>query len=249
MIRNRYFFLILIVILLAVKYDYNNLIKEPVLNITYEIKSEYINILQNIRNLVQKHIEQKKSIERLEKEVEELKKSADLSLAFAGKLRSLLQDKSILYTPELNITRAISYVNLANYNSVWLDFKMPKKDKIYGLLYEGYSAGIVVNKEGKSLGLLQGNTKCIFSVYIGDKKIPGVIFGDNDDMIVRYIPAWKSVKVGDEVYTSGLDNIFFEGIKVGKVTDVIKEESYVSATVKPYAKVLVPGYFHIVTKP
>ncbi len=249
MIRNRYFFLILIVVLLAVKYNYNEFIKEPILNITYEIKSEYVNFVQNIRDFVQKHIEQKKSIEKLKKEVEELKKSADLSSAFAGKLRSLLQDKSTLYTPDLNITRAVSYVNLADYSRVWLDFKALKKDKIYGLLYQGYSAGIVVDQEGKSLGLLQGDAKCIFSVYIGDKKIPGVIFGDKDDMIVRYIPVWMNVKTGDEVYTSGLDDIFFEGVKVGKVTDIVKEESYISAIVKPYAKVLVPGYFHIVTKP
>ena len=249
MIRNRYFFLILIIVLLAVKYNYNEFIKEPILNITYEIKSEYINFVQNIRDFVQKHIEQKKSIEKLKKEVEELKKSADLSSAFAGKLRSLLQDKSALYTPELNITRAVSYVNLADYNRIWLDFKAPNEDKIYGLLYQGYSAGIVIAKRNKSLGLLQGDDKCIFSVYIGDKKIPGVIFGDKDDMIVRYIPVWMDVKIGDEVYTSGLDNIFYEGVKVGKVTNIVKEESYDSAVIKPYAKVLVPGYFHIVTKP
>ena len=249
MIRNRYFFLILILVLLVVKYNFNELIKEPVLNITYEIKNEYVGFMQNVRDFVQNHIEQTKSIQRLKKEVKELKKSANLSSAFAGKLRSILQDKSIVYTPELNITRAISYVNLADYNRVWLDFKSFKEDKIYGLLYQGYSAGIVVDKDGKPLGLLQGDAKCIFSVYMGDKKIPGVIFGDKDDMIVRYIPVWMNVKVGDEVYTSGLDNIFFEGIKVGKVTKVIKEESYISAVVKPYAKVLVPGYFHIVTKP
>lgn len=249
MIRNRYFLLLLLFVLLAVKYNYNELLKEPVLNITYEIKNEYINFVQNIKNFIQKHIDQQKSIERLKEEVKELKKSADLSSAFAGKLRSLLQDKSALYTPELNITRAVSYVNLADYNRVWLDFKAKNKQKIYGLMYQGYSAGIATVKDGKTLGLLQGDAKCIFSVYIGDKKIPGVIFGDKDDMIVRYIPAWMKVKIGDEVYTSGLDNIFFEGIKVGYVTDIIKEESYISAVVKPYANVLVPGYFHIVTNP
>ncbi len=249
MIKNRYFFLILFVVLLAIKYNYNELIKEPILNITYEIKREYIDFVQNIRDFVQEHVEQKRGIKRLKKEVERLKKSAELSSAFAGKLRSLLQDRSTLYTPELNITRAISYVNLANYDRVWLDFQALKKDKIYGLLYQGYSAGIIINKNDKALGLLQGDLKCIFSVYIGDKKVPGVIFGDKDDMIVRYIPTWMSIKKGDEVYTSGLDNIFFEGVKVGRVTNIIKEESYISAVVKPYAKVLVPGYFHVVTKP
>ena len=249
MIRNRYLILVLITILLLIKYSYNELLRDPVLNITYEIKKGYVDFVKNIKGTIDLHFEQKKSIEKLQKEVKELRKSAVLSSAFAGKLRSILKDKSPIYSPELNITRAISYVRLADYNRVWLDFKAPKKDKIYGLLYQGYSAGIVINKNGKSLGLLQGDEKCIFSVYIGDKKIPGVIFGDKDDMIIRYIPAWTKVKVGDEVYTSGLDDIFFEGIKVGKVTNVIKEESYISAVVKPYAKIAVPGYFHIVIKP
>ena len=104
-------------------------------------------------------------------------------------------------------------------------------------------------KNGKSLGLLQGDSKCIFSVYIGDQKNPGVIFGNKSDMVVRYIPTWMNVKIGDEVYTSGLDNIFFEGVKVGKVTGVVKEEAYTSAIVQPYANISVPGYFHIITKP
>ena len=249
MIKNRYFILVLIVMLLLIKYNYNELLRDPILNITYDIKKGYADLIQNIQDSVDQHIEQKKSIEKLQKEVKELRKSAILSSAFASKLRSILEDKSPIYSPELNITRAISYVRMADYNRVWLDFKAPKKDKIYGLLYQGYSAGIVTNKDGKSLGLLQGDEKCIFSVYIGDKKIPGVIFGDKDDMIIRYIPSWRNVKIGDEVYTSGLDSIFFEGIKVGKVTSIIKEESYISAVVKPYAKVPVPGYFHIVTKP
>ncbi len=249
MIKNRYFILVLIVVLLLIKYNYNEILRDPVLNITYDIKKGYVDLIQSIKDSIDQHIEQKKSIERLQKEVKELKKSAILSSAFAGKLKSILEDKSPIYSPKLDITRAISYIRLADYNRVWLDFKAPKKDKIYGLLYQGYSAGIAINKDGKSLGLLQGDEKCIFSVYIGDNKIPGVIFGDKDDMIIRYIPAWTNVKVGDEVYTSGLDGIFFEGIKVGKVTNVIKEESYISAAVKPYAKIAVPGYFHIVTKP
>ncbi len=249
MLKNRYFFLILILLLLLIKYNFNTLLKEPVLEMTNSIKKSYAGFIDGINEVVRKHIKQKESIERLEKEVKELKKAAILSSAFAGKLRSILKDKNETYNPDLNITRAVSYVNLADYNRVWLDFKYPKKGKIYGLLFGGYSAGIAVDKGGKTLGILQGDEKCIYSVYIGDEKIPGVIFGDKDDMIVRYIPLWRRLKIGDEVYTSGLDNIFFEGIKVGKVVKIIKEESYKSALVKPYAKVLVPGYFHIVVTP
>lgn len=249
MIRNRYFFLILIIVLLLVKYNYNDYLKKPVLDVTYGIKTEYINFVESIQNFVQKHIDQEENIQKLQKEVAKLKKAAVLSSAFASKLRSLLQDKSPMYNPELNVTRAVSYVDLADYNRVWLDFKNLKKKKIYGLIYQGYTAGIVTDKNKRALGLLQGDEKCIFSVYLGKEKVPGVIFGNKDNMIVRYIPAWMKVKKDDEVYTSGLDGIFFEGVKVGKVTKVIKEESYTSAVVKPYAKVMVPGYFHIITQP
>ncbi len=249
MIKNRYFFLVLIITLLVVKYNFNELLKEPVLNVTYKIKTEYIGLIESIGNFIQRHIDQEKNIEKLQQEVKELKKRALLSSAFAGKLRSILQDKSPIYTPELNITRAISYVDMANYNRVWLDFDALDKSKIYGLLYQGYSAGIVTFKDNKAMGILQGDEKCIFSVYIGKDKIPGVIFGNKDDMIVKYIPSWMKLKNGDEVYTSGLDGIFYEGVKVGQVQNIIKEESYISAVVKPYAKVAVPGYFHIVTKP
>ncbi|NPA73611.1 MAG: rod shape-determining protein MreC [Epsilonproteobacteria bacterium] len=249
MIKNRYFILFIITILVVIKYNFNAVIKEPILDITLGIKSYYVELLDDLKNFKDKYISQKESIQRLKEEVKALRKTALLSSAFAAKLNSLLKDKSEIYTPELNITRAVSYVDLANYNRVWTDFEGLKKDKIFGLLYQGYSAGIVVNKDGRAMGLLQGDDKCIFSVYIGEKKLPGVIFGDKNDMIIRYIPSWMKVKIGDEVYTSGLDNIFFEGIKVGKITKVLNEESYTSAVVQPYAKVAVPGFFHIVTKP
>jgi len=249
MIKNRYFFLLVVIILLLIKYNFNDFIKNPVLNITSSIKSYYVDTVKEWEDFKDKYINQEKSIEELKKEVASLRKRALLSSAFAGKLNSLLKDKSDTYSPDLNITRAISYVDLANYNRVWMDFKGLKNDKIFGLLYQGYSAGIVINRDGRAMGLLQGDDKCIYSVYIGEKKLPGVIFGNKSNMIIRYIPSWMKVNVGDEVYTSGLDNIFFEGVKVGKVTEVVKEESYTSAIVEPYAKITVPGFFHIVTKP
>ncbi len=249
MTKNKYFFLFIILILLIIKYNYNEVVKGPILDTTSMIKTYYINFINSINNVKDAYIAQKNTIVKLKKEVALLKTSAMLSSAFASELNSLLKDKSELYQPKMHITRAISYVNLANYNRVWLDFKGLHKDKIFGLLYKGNSAGIVINKNGRALALLQGDDKCIFSVYIGKNRLPGVIFGDKNSMIIKYIPSWLKVKLGDEVYTSGLDNIFFEGVRVGKVTKIIKGESYLSAVVKPYAKVPVPGFFHIITKP
>ena len=232
-----------------IKYKYNDIIKKPILNVTSFVKSYYIEAMDFAENTKDKYIFQKNEIDKLKKEVKILKKSALLSSAFASKLNSYLKDNNMTYSPKLKITRALSYVKLADYNSVWLNFKGLKKDKIFGLLYQGYSAGIAINKNGRALGLLEGNDKCIFSVYIGKKKLPGVIFGNKNNMIIKYIPSWMKVKKEDKVYTSGLDNIFYEGVKVGKVVKIIKEESYTSAIVKPYVKITVPGFFHIITQP
>ncbi len=45
-----------------------------------------------------------------------------------------------------------------------------------------------------------------------------------------------------------MDNIFFEGLKVGKVVDVKKMADIQEATVQPYSQVYKKKYFHIYTK-
>ena len=54
----------------------------------------------------------------------------------------------------------------------------------------------------------------------------------------------KRIKKGDEVITSGMDNIFFEGLKVGRVTEVTNLADMKIATVKSYVNVLKKKYFH-----
>lgn len=39
-----------------------------------------------------------------------------------------------------------------------------------GLIYQGYTAGIAINKNGRAMALLQGDDQCVFSVYIGKSK-------------------------------------------------------------------------------
>ncbi len=55
-------------------------------------------------------------------------------------------------------------------------------------------------------------------------------------------------QVGDEVVTSGLDGIFFGGVRVGVVKKVIKEELSKTAIIEQYSKVSVPSYYHIIEK-
>ncbi len=246
---NRLKLLLFLVLLIFISVKFTDTGRGYVVGFNNYILTRYLNTKEYINNTIEEHFAQQKTIIQQKKEIKELEKSALLSIAFAGKLNAILKDNNLsAYKPSVKMIRAISYSNLNNYNRVWLDFKDFNKSKIYGLLYQGYAAGIVVDKNSHPLGLLLGDPNSIFSVYVGKEKIPGVLEGDKKDILVKYIPLWMNPKVGDDVVTSGLDNIFFQGVRVGKVVKVIQEESSKTVIVQPYINLKVPTYLHVITK-
>ncbi|ANE35364.1 rod shape-determining protein MreC [Campylobacter iguaniorum] len=209
----------------------------------------YQNAITYIRDRINEHFRQLEEIKALRAQNIELEHSAALLSTFAYELNNVLSDKnSSSYAPQIKQVRALTYAKIGDYDKVWLDFKDFDKDKIYGMIYKGKSAGIVVNKDSKPLGLLQTDPRSIFSVYIGDEKIAGIAKGNNKNIIIKYISQWLNPKIGDEVYTSGLDDIFFGGIPVGKVVEIKEEDLYKSAIVEPDNKIEVPSYLYVVTK-
>lgn len=54
---------------------------------------------------------------------------------------------------------------------MWLDFAKVSPNKNKGLIHQGYTIGIAINKDGRAMALLQGDEQCVFSVYIGKNKI------------------------------------------------------------------------------
>ena len=36
-------------------------------------------------------------------------------------------------------------------------------------------------------------------------------------LVAKYIPSWMNIYIGDEVITSGMDDIFPQGLKLGKI--------------------------------
>lgn len=246
---NRLKLLLFLVLLIFISVKFTDTGRGYVVGFNNYILTRYLNTKEYINNTIEEHFAQQKTIIQQKKEIKELEKSALLSIAFAGKLNAILKDNNLsAYKPSVKMIRAISYSNLNNYNRVWLDFKDFNKSKIYGLLYQGYAAGIVVDKNSHPLGLLLGDPNSIFSVYVGKEKIPGVLEGDKKDILVKYIPLWMNPKVGDDVVTSGLDNIFFQGVRVGKVVKVMQEESSKTVIVQPYINLRVPTYLHVITK-
>lgn len=214
------------------------------------ITKTYLNSTSYLQDKFNEYFNQKDEIVKLRYENEKLKHLATLSASFASKLNAfLIDEKSKAYEPKVKLVRALSYSNLSNYNRIWLDFPDFNKSKIYGLMYEGNTAGIIVSNNDKPLGLLQGDFKCTFSVAVGKNLIPGVAVGNAKQIDIKYIPRWMNPKIGDKVITSGLDNIFFSGIPVGEVIDVVDENSYLKAVVKPHVKPNIPAFFYAITKP
>lgn len=207
----------------------------------------YLDVKNSIEQSVSEHFAQRREIRDLREKNTKLESSAELLSSFAVNLNDILKENSVKeHAPKVKLVRSIAYSNLNDYYKVWIDYKDFNSSRIYGLLNKGTSAGIVIQKDGNPMALLLGDPKSIFSVFVGKDKIPGVVFGKKKEVQVRYIPLWMNPKVGDEVITSGLDSIFFAGVRVGVIKEIIKEELSKTAIIEPYSKISVPMYYHIV---
>jgi rod shape-determining protein MreC len=214
-----------------------------------DMKVSYINKIINFSTSVEKHFEQVNTITKLKTENNELKEYKILYETTQNQLNTL---KEFLINvdipdnnPKIELVKVLSYINFDDFTKVWLDKKI-NNDSILGLITDNYSAGIVVNKDGRAVGLLNGNKDCTYAVFIGEGKAPGIITASSkqDELEIKFIPIWADIKKGDEVITSGMDNIFYEGLKVGRIIEVTDLADMKVATVKPYANVLKKKYFY-----
>ncbi|MDR1614908.1 MAG: rod shape-determining protein MreC [Campylobacteraceae bacterium] len=245
--NNKIKFLSVIIILTVISINYANGLRGLASDISSFVVNIYINAKDGLANTIDEHFAQSEKIRELKAKNAELLELVQVSTAYTTKLNDMLKEANLSsYNVKTKVVRALSYAKLGDYNKVWIDFDGFDENKIYGLMYQGYTAGIVTANRGKALALLQQDPKSTFSVYMGADKIKGIAFGSGDKIEVHYIPLWSEPKVDDEVITSGLDNIFFEGLKVGKIVIVYKNESYFTAVVEPYARVEMPGFFHVI---
>ena len=217
-----------------------------------DFKISYINKFINISNSVEKHFNQASTIENLTIENNELKAYKILYTATQKQLDAikelLVQVELTQLKPKIELVKVLSYINFNDFTKVWLD-KVPQNHNILGLITENYAAGIVVNKDGRSVGLLNGNKDSSYAVFIGEGKAPGIVTASKtqDELLIKYIPIWAEINKGDEVITSGMDNIFFEGLKVGTIVEITNLPDMKIATVKPYVNVLKKKYFYSYT--
>lgn len=226
-------------------------LQSPFLKLSHSIKLVYLNQTQSFTQSVTEHLNQKNTIIKLQRENRYYERELLTMHQVADEYKNLLseQNSSIKTLPALNLVRTISYVRMGDPHKLWLEMDHFNPKLVYGLLYRGYAAGIVVSNNSRPMALLNGDIKSTYAVSVGKSMAPGIVRGNNERrLIVDFIPTWIPVAIGDEVITSGLDQIFLAGLQVGKVISISKASGYQSAVIEPYFYAKKPAYFHIITK-
>jgi len=249
---NKKFVLFLLTIIIGILYLFSvdRLITSKLVSLNNSIKSFYINSFVFVNESINKYFNQLDYID-------ELKKSND-----ENQLYKVLYEKQSNYIKEINQNKidksenkenyqevkVISYHTFNDHTRVILDVDIENRSNINALItYDGYSAGIVLSKFDKTIAYLNQNKKSNYTVYIGEENAPGITSGTNYDgnIIIKYVPIWKNIKLDDEVITSSMDSIFPYGIKVGKVVEIINHENTNEVIVQPYAKTLGSREFYL----
>lgn len=242
-----YFFILLA--LFAGAINYSDTVQKPFLVSLNFIKEGYHSTIETIDNGIDKYFFQADTIEKLKEQLQQYEQNHLVMQELASEIDDLYKtnDSNLTIDPQVQLVRTISYQKFGNLNRLWLEIEDYNSSKIYGLTYNEFVSGIVIESNGNPLALLNSDIKSTYAVYIGDLKAPGIAHGNNEEnIIVSFIPAWFEINVGDEVVTSGLDNIFFKGLKVGKVLSVNQSEGYQTAVVQPYYIPNEPNYFYMI---
>ncbi len=253
--KTRIIVIILLLLVLTVLLTRNDdRIAGTLLNTINPVKQSYKQFTQGIEDKSHSYIFQKETIEKLSHENRILRKRLLEQMHYIDQVQdvyTVLPDLAKLPVHNIAIAETISYVKLNSFSQIILT--KPKgliEGKIYGLIQGTVAAGVATLKNNQLYGYLTSDDKCRFSVFIGKSRAPGIAIGiKRNKMIVKFIPKWHDLQVGDKVVTSGLDNIFFSNVPVGIVTEIEVQSAYTVAYIKPYNNVLQPKTFFVVTDP
>ena len=229
-------------------------VTDSLLSIINPIKQIYSNITQEVEDKSQSYLHQKEHIQQLNKENKLLRKHLLEQKHYIQQVKDLYKKiPSLERTPpqSVELVQTISYVKLNSFSQIILTKPQnlePQEGILFGLIQEDVVAGVAQIHNNNLYGSFTSNSKCRFSVFVGKKRAPGVAIGVNTQtMVVKFIPKWSDIKIGDEVITSGIDNIFFANIPVGVVKRVDVLSSYKVAYIQSYADILHPDYFYLIT--
>jgi rod shape-determining protein MreC len=243
-------FVVTLIIVVSYLFSFEKILVNKIYMLNSSISSAYIKLFIYSTETINKYFNQLDYIEQLKESNEmnlQYKSMYEKKVQEIGELNNALSlnlDKEIKYEK----VKVLAYYSFNNHSKVLIDKDDIVSDKIYPLItFDGFSAGIVLTKNEKSVAYLNENKKCNYTVFIGENDTPGITSGVNDDgnIIIKYVPIWKEIQMGDEVITSSMDSIFPYGVKVGNVVDIKVYENTKEVFVKPYAKTLGMRNFFI----
>ncbi len=246
-------FLLFFIILFAISYifDIQKDIKSRILDINYNIQVYYTQKLITFEKIYTQYFDQANTIEKLQKQILISKMNSVPLIQLKNELKNLKNfNTNILPNQEIKTTRILHLKNISDYTQVWIDLKK-HSSATNGLITNDTVSGVVILENNKALALLNQNQNCNYGVFIGDNKAPGITHGINhsQNIAIKFIPTWHNINIGDEVITNGLDNIFFEGLKVGRVIDIIEKRNYKEAIVEPYSSSSIKKYYYVYQHP
>lgn len=240
--------LLMLTVLLSRNDDY---ISDTLLSVINPIKQSYKNFTQEVEDKSHSYIFQKESIEKLSRENRILRKRLLEQVHYIKQVKNIyevLPDLSRLPIHNISITETISYVKLNSFSQIILTKPSGlEEDTLYGLMQGKVVAGTAKVHNNQLYGYLTSDKNCRFSVFIGESKAPGIAIGkEKNEMLIKFIPKWHKVQVGDPVITSGLDGIFFADIPLGVVKRVEVQSSYTVAYIKTYSDIFHPKTFFLI---
>jgi len=249
--KNRFSLILLSVLVITGAIYFSPFLQTPFVALSRSIQIGYLNQIQGFQQTLSRHIAQERTIEKLQNQNRYYEKKLLALHQMSRDYQNLLalHHSPLQILSSVELVRTVSYVRMGDTNRLWLEMTHFDPSRVYGLLYRGYVAGIVVAHNDNPMALLNGDVKSSYAVSIGSSHAPGIVRGNNQRrLIVDFIPTWIPIYVGDEVITSGLDQIFFSGLKVGKIVSISKASGYQTAIVEPYFYAKNPTYFHVITR-
>jgi rod shape-determining protein MreC len=245
-----FFIIILLVALLLLQKEEE--IQNHFSKMVLPLKEQYVNTTTGANEYIEKYTSQAQTIEKLKEENLLLRKYLYKQKSTIIQLEqySKVKFKTFSTNEDILPVQTISYSKFNDFSRIHLNHEEKLKgEKIYGLIQKNVAAGIAIKENGLLEGILLSNPKCQFSTFIGEKKMPGIAKGvDENTMEINFIPKWSKINIGDKVITSGLDNIFLANIPVGTVQNILTRSTYKTAIIDTYADILHPNYFYLVKK-
>ncbi len=226
MIKKLSLLLLLIIVLLSlslINYQSKGDLSFPKLN-----TNNFFSPIIHTKNIIKDFFNLKEENEKLKRQLIEIilqQKSYSALIEENKRLKELLglkeRTKNII-----TIANVISKGSNKFIKTIWIDKGSNhgiKKD--YPVItHNGLIGKVISVNANNSEVILITDPNFSVAVRIDRTRVEGILSGKGNNCVLKYIPLEEEVLTGDRIVTSGLDEIFPEGLLVGAVKSIDKKK-------------------------